>query len=292
MKRNLSLIERVKQTKLTPSEQHIIDTITSNITELVFYNSAKLAEICEVSASVITRLNQKLGYENFNEFKQDLEDLYRQTVTPYDTYKHYLNINSSIDASKANYSVMQDINNLIKMQKQLDQKDIDAIVEIIKKANMTYIVAMFASEPTARYLSSHLDRLKILNRCVLGVGLSKQIEFLKPQKGDIIIAISFQGIFQEIFESVSFAKRNSATVISITDSRINPLAKASDYVLVTSVDGATFDYSHVAPISMVNVLVNGIAASMDTDYLVEILDQVRQRWRELHLFISDIKSNQ
>jgi len=284
---DLSLPERIEQTNLTSTEEMIIEKITKNINDLAFYNGAQMAEACGVSASLITRLTQKLGYNSFQEFKRDVEDLYKQSTTPYDTFKKYLTKIAEYESDSIHYSIMQDLQNITEMEKQLKKSDIDEIVAKIKNANTVYLVAMFASENAAKLLSHYLDRLEINYRLLFGLGLSKQTEYRNPKTGDLLIAFSSQGILKEVLEAVQLSKKNGATVVSVTDSKINSLAKNSDYVLVAPVSGATFDYSHTATVAMVNILANCLASTFDQEYLVERLEEVRTRWKERNLFVSN-----
>ena len=49
-------------------------------------------------------------------------------------------------------------------------------------------------------------------------------------------------------------------MISITDNAANPLACVSDYVLLAPVAGVSVDYTHVATLAMINLIINSLAA--------------------------------
>ena len=83
----MTLAERVEQTKLTRTEEKIVEMVMNDISKAAFFNGAQLAAFCGVSASLVTRLIQKLGYQSFNEFKLELQEIYRQEVTPYDIFQ-------------------------------------------------------------------------------------------------------------------------------------------------------------------------------------------------------------
>ena len=87
MNQNMTLAERVEQTKLTRTEEKIVEMVMNDISKAAFFNGAQLAAFCGVSASLVTRLIQKLGYQSFNEFKLELQEIYRQEVTPYDIFQ-------------------------------------------------------------------------------------------------------------------------------------------------------------------------------------------------------------
>ena len=75
MNQNMTLAERVEQTKLTRTEEKIVEMVMNDISKAAFFNGAQLAAFCGVSASLVTRLIQKLGYQSFNEFKLELQEI-------------------------------------------------------------------------------------------------------------------------------------------------------------------------------------------------------------------------
>jgi DNA-binding MurR/RpiR family transcriptional regulator len=283
LKQDESFIDRVLRIKLTPTEQKLASVIIDNIKDVAFYNSAKLADVCGVSPSVVTRLNRKLGYSGFSEFKQGIEALYHATVTPYDVYQHNL---GEKGGSIADRTVALDIESLKKMYQQLNENDLETAVDIIMNAKRVFIVAVFAGEAIAKFLSISLNRLEINIQCITGLGLYKQIEYEEPMAGDVIVAISFFGIAKEVFDAAVLFKEKGALVVSLTDSRVNSLAKTSDYVFITPTSGAGFIYSHIASISMVNIFVNTISTKMNQDYLLKLLDEDRKKIQNLKLFVN------
>ena len=271
MNQNLTLSERAEQTKLTRAEEKIVETVMNNIGETAFLNGAQLANFCGVSASLVTRLIQKLGYDGFHEFKREMQEIYRQEVTPYDIYQKHLSAEGK-ESSSIHQFIVENMENLAALEQ-----------------NKVYILAMFASESPARTLAHYLDRLNISHQCVFDLGLSKKIEYLQPKPEDLVIAFSFQGILKEIYEACSYIVRNGTPVVSITDTKANRLTRLSEYSLTVSVSGSVFDYSHVATTAMVTLLANRLADTFDPEYLSSRFDQIRSEWKQKGLFLNTPK---
>lgn len=288
MNQNLTLTERVEQTKLTRAEEKIVETVMNHIGEVAFLNGAQLANFCGVSASLVTRLIQKLGYDGFHEFKREMQEIYRQEVTPYDIYQRHLS-----DEGGGNNSVHQfiteNIENLAALEQNNSQETIDAVAKAIHDAKRVYILAMFASESPARTLAHYLDRLNISYQCVFDLGLSKKIEYIQPKPEDLVIAFSFQGILKEIYEACVYLVNRGTPVVSITDSKANRLTRLSEYSLTVSVSGSVFDYSHVATTAMVTLLANRLADTFDPEYLSSRFEQIRNEWKQKELFLNTPK---
>ena len=92
-----------------------------------------------------------------------------------------------------------------------------------------------------------------------GIGLSKKIEFSGIGSDDVLIAFSSQRVLKEVRDAAVTARRRGTTVIAITDNAANPLACASDLVLLAPVTGVSVDYTHVATLAMINLIINSLA---------------------------------
>lgn len=285
MNQNLTLPERAERTKLTRAEEKIVEMAMNHIGEVAFLNGAQLADFCGVSASLVTRLIQKLGYEGFYEFKRELQEIYRQEVTPYDIYQKHLS-DEEKESSSIHQFIAQNIENLAAIEQSNTQEIVDAVTKAIRKAGKVYILAMFASESPARALAHYLDRLNISYQCVFDLGLSKKVEYIQPKPGDLVIAFSFQGILKEIYEACEYIKKSGTPIVSITDTKANRLTRISTYSLTVSVSGSVFDYSHVATMALVTLLANCLADTFDPEYLSSRFDQIRSEWKQKGLFLN------
>lgn len=276
-----SIITRINQTKLTKKEREIADHILQNLNTTAFLSGIQLAKETQVSATLITRFIQKLGYSKFPEFKNDLEELYRKTNTPYEVFQNFMA--NSEDDDISNHSIAQDIQNITTMKNILQKEAFDIIVEAIEQADTVYLAAMFASEAVTQIFSYHLNRLKKPFVLLSGVGISKQIEYSSISSSDILICVSSQRILREVRDVAIYAVSQGIKTVAITDSPTNPLATACDYFLLTPVTGSVFDYSLTAPITMVNAIVNTLAAKYPNKLSAE-LETIEKRWNDKNLF--------
>ncbi len=288
MNQNLTLSERAEQTKLTRAEEKIVETVMNHIGEAAFLNGAQLANFCGVSASLVTRLIQKLGYPGFQEFKREMQEIYRQEVTPYDIYQKHLSEEEK-KSSSIHQFITENVENLAALEQNNAQETIDAVAQAIHDADKVYILAMFASENPARALAHYLDRLDISHQCVFDLGLSRKIEYIQPKPEDLVIAFSFQGILREIYEACEYIEKRGTPIVSITDTKANRLTRLSAYSLTVSVSGSVFDYSHVATMAMVTLLANRLADTFDPEFLSARFEQIRNEWKQKELFLSTLK---
>ena len=251
------LTEQMQQANLSEKEQAVMEKILSNISNTVFLSGAQLAEYCDVSAPYITRLVRKLGYTKFSEFKEVLSERYRRATSPYDMFQNFSDESGITDVVKE--SLLQDIGNITAMEKLLDVSVLDRAVDAIDRCSTVYGVAMFASEVAIHMLEHYLWRLNKPFIEATGIGLSKKIEFSGIGSDDVLIAFSSQRVLKEVRDAAVTARRRGTTVIAITDNAANPLACASDLVLLAPVTGVSVDYTHVATLAMINLIINSLA---------------------------------
>lgn len=275
-----SITERIQQANLTKKERSIIEKITRDIEKTAFLNGIGLAERYDVSATFITRLIQKLGYEKFADFKKELGDRYQRMTFPKDMYKHFLEGGGG-NIVKA--SITQDVQNISNMETMLDKKMLNKVVSAIEKSDTVYMVAMFGSEVAVDALFYYLGRLGRKRRKVKGVGLSKKIEFTNIGKDDVLFAFSSQRIVKEVVAAAEYARKQGAKTVAITDNATNPLACACDYTLLSPVKGVAIDYTNAANIAMINVIINCLA-ERNPEKVQAQLEEDERFWKNKDIF--------
>ena len=86
-------------------------------------------------------------------------------------------------------------------------------------------------------------------------------QIFRIDKRDICIAISFPRYSNQTINALHFIHDKGATVISITDSELSPIARFADCLLIARSTMASFVDSLVAPLSLINALI--VAATFD-----------------------------
>lgn len=83
---------------------------------------------------------------------------------------------------------------------------------------------------------------------------------------DVFIGLSFPRYSKRTVQASHFARANGAKVIAITDSQKSPLADVADHVLIARSDMVSFIDSLVAPLSLVNALIDRNAGGSACPY--------------------------
>ena len=273
--------DKLKEVQLSKSEKHIVEVMTDNLSQTAFMGGTQLADRCKVSVSTITRLAQKLGYSGFPEMKKELESLYRNKITPYEMFQSFLSKSDSDTVLQK--SIEQDMQNIATMRHQLSAETLDTVVRKIHEASTVYLAAIDISEININTLERYLS--VVGKKCIklAGHGLSRKIILTEIGPDDILIAVSFQKIFVEVRDAAVFAQEKGAATVAITDSEFSPLAMACDHALIAPVMGTTFGFTQAAPIAMVNVIANCLAA-LAPETALENLEKMKNRWNKFPVF--------
>lgn len=257
---NSKLREIINKADLTAREKQTIEKLMANMNETVFLSGQQMAAFCDISATSMTRLIQKLGYDKFGDFKEDFKEVYRATITPYDMFEDYLNSehnNEIIQESSANT-----LSNMNGFESMIDEKTLYEVARVIAKARKVYVVGMFSSEVAVRAIGYYMYRVGKNCEEITGLGMINRFEYSNLKPGDVLIAVSTQRIVKEIIQCVDRAREEQMISVALTDTYTNPLAKDADYVLTAPVKGLSLDCSPVALISLINILMNLVASEM------------------------------
>lgn len=223
--------------ELSPRLQQVAKYVLENPNDMALQTLAVIAERCEVQPSTIVRFAKTFGYEGAS----DMQELFKDemlTQAPSPSYAERIR-QFSRRAGAAGALAPQDVmhefadSNILALEhlkSSVRKADLERAVDLIAGANAVYIVGLRRSFPVASYLAyalRHVDKRAYLLDGVAGM-LAEQSTMLTSK--DLLIAISFQPYAAETVEIVGSTREQKARIIAITDSRLSPIAAASDLV--------------------------------------------------------------
>ena len=275
MTQTKDLIERIRTSSLEGKQQIIAAYLTSDLQQSVFLSSHEIAVKCEVSTSAVTRLAQKLGYAGFPELKKDLEVLYRKKTSPLESFESFSKKAESESIVSA--TVNQEVENLRNLLVSTPKERLNEVARLLQRADRIYLVAIGSSEILVDHLAALLTVFGKTPIKLKSFGVSKQCELIRFDEGDVVVGFSFQRILREVRDVLLQAKKQGARTVAITDSETNPLSLAAEQSLVASVVGQAVGLSLTAPLALVNLIGNAVAAS-DKPKSQRLLGRVKQDW--------------
>lgn len=217
---------------LKSAEKRIAQYIYDNPSEVIKLTINQLAEKCNSSYATVNRFCKKMGYSGFKTLKSDLvNDIANQnnensisdiSITPEMTTEEIFS-----KVYDLTFRILEDSFAI------LNAKVVDKVVEELLKARKIIFIGTGNSGLSAKYAYSKFFRIGLPCVSENDATLRKLMVSLSG-KGDIVFAISSSGRSEEIVECARIAKRNNATVISLSDFTISPISKTSDLNLYTT----------------------------------------------------------
>lgn len=207
----------------------------------------QLAASCQVQPSAVVRFAKHFGFSGFSEMQLVFREGLTRQLAPSRNYRS--RIRDIIDSGAGSLSSVEIAREFLagsqaamhELEANLDEATFTKAVNMLRETDCIWIAASRRSFPIAVYLDyalQHTDKRVCLMSALGNMHLG-QMRSVRP--GDVMLAISFAPYAEETLAAVAVAQERGARVIAITDSRMSPLAKEAEAVLIVQ-DNSTFGF--------------------------------------------------
>ena len=256
------LIQRLNQSgrKLSKSHRRIAECIVSHYDKAAFMTASRLGEYVGVSESTVVRFAAELGFSGYPALQSDLQELIRSKLT---SVQRMQSASVRIAQDEILETVLNADSAMIKATlDQTSKENFNRAVAAINKARNIYILGVRSAATLANFLAFYF-RPVYDNVVLVDSARASEVfeQIFRIDERDICIAISFPRYSNQTINALHFIHDKGATVISITDSELSPIAQFADCLLIARSTMASFVDSLVAPLSLINALI--VAATFD-----------------------------
>jgi DNA-binding MurR/RpiR family transcriptional regulator len=208
---------------LTDSEKKVGDYFLGN-PKAAYLSITEVVEDSSLGYGTIIRFCRKLGCAGFQEFKvllaQELGHTAESQARGGDAVARY--------AGKIGFD-------LANTEKLIDRNVLHRAAQAINAAPRILIAGIAGSAPLAVGLDYRLSRIGVCSSAGCeGYTLAIRAASLEPR--DVFFAISFSGATKDILSAARVAKKNRATIISVTNFVHAPLVEMADMSLFSATD--------------------------------------------------------
>lgn len=226
------LDEISKNTNLNENEQQILKYITQHIDEIPTLSSRELARRTYTSSTAVLRCIKKLGFQNYNDFKLNINSYLKNYTT------------EEIKVSE-NDEFLDLMNKMTGLNEQIIQQtkenlSVDTIRKVICKLDQVKYIDIVANNENAsiaEYASSNLFKVgKIAT--VYDIDSRQIFLGMNAPEDHVVIVITKYGENLNILRTMKILKKRKIPIISMTDKENDTMKKLSDYVI-----GVVFDES-------------------------------------------------
>lgn len=267
---------------LSKGHKKIADFIKSNYEKASFMTAASLGKAVGVSESTVVRFASNIGFDGYPELQKYLQE----------AVKSHLTSVQRMDVAASRYgsddfidrAFMTDVEMIKQTRDSISREAFSKSAESINKAKKIYILGVRSSAALASFAAFYL-RFLYENVVLIDTSASSELfeQMFRISSEDVCIAISFPRYSNQTVKALSFAKSRGATIISITDGEMSPIAPYATHLLVAKSSMVSFVDSLVAPLSVINALV-AASAREKRDDVYNDFKALEEIWDEYHVY--------
>jgi DNA-binding MurR/RpiR family transcriptional regulator len=254
---------------LGPQMQRAAALILDNPDAVAVYSMRHMAQRAEVSPPTMLRLAQRLGFNNYEAFRDEfIKNI--ATGSYRNRADHLRQATGETGLTHiTNRMTAAGVQGLERFRDPNFTRDMESVADAIVHAGRVIIIASGASFGQAS--SFHyvcrmaLPRLTLAND---GFGIVSIAQFIPIQKEDVVLAIATAPYAKTTIEASEYAHRQGAKILAITDTRSSGIAKlAASKVIIDT------ESPHYFP-SMISL--NAALEVLSAAIMVQLGDQAVQ----------------
>ncbi|MBE6011019.1 MurR/RpiR family transcriptional regulator [Anaeropeptidivorans aminofermentans] len=258
---------------LSNTQRKVADFLLANLNRIAFQTLDSLALEIGVSTTSIIRVAKILGFSSYSEFQQNIQNnLTKKVGLPERLSRSHKNKAGS-GLLKSTFET--DMNNIMETLSMLSEEDLKKCVSMISKAKNVYILGLRGSFSISHYLMSRLSQIRKNVHLVQAIGSLYPEEIISAEKDDVCIAFLFPRYPRTTISLLSSMKEKGVKNILITSPSFKQIEIYADIILKCQINSVTFKDSFVAPMSLINYIVEEVIQS-DRDKAMEIVSEIER----------------
>ncbi len=274
-------IER-RMPEFSKGQRSIASYILSHYDKAVYMTASKLGAAAHVSESTVVRFAFEMGFDGYPELQDALKEMIKSKLT---AVQRIHVADEQLGGTDILSKVMNaDIDKIRRTMEETSRADFEGAVDSIVAAKTIYIIGARSALVLARFMNLYFNIIFENVKLIDTTSSTEMFEqIMRIGKGDVIIGLSFPRYSKRSAKALSFASKNGAKVISITDSRSSPIAEMADYFLQARSDMASFVDSLVAPLSLINALTVAVGLRKKEE-LMHTFERLESIWDEYDVY--------
>ncbi len=263
---------------LPPVQKGLIQRILSEYEDFIFLSVDDAARRLEVHKSTLVRLAQSLGYEGYAHMREQLQDLYRQEITPGKKLGRSL---ADVHEDDLYQQVIEtEILYLRESLKTIRTEDIHKAARMLLTARRVFVCGKGPQRLLTDLFEFRLRRFQfdVMSIWEEGRAILEKLQLLT--RHDVLVMISFNAFLKEHRDALCIAKEMGTPVVLITDSVAKDMLSQVDLTLAARRGPATIYHTNIVPMAIVSAIILDIARLHESASLasLERLHDLRRRY--------------
>lgn len=260
---------------------------------MAVHSMREVANQVNVMPATMSRLAIRLGFKSYTDFRNRFKERILPETGTYAARARQLQMRSSATASSAFLKEMAetDTDNIERSFSQSEEGAFQSAAESLIRAEKIYVVGLRKCYPVAyffHYATRHFFPAALLLEGRAGL-FGEEIAAI--QSTDVLLAVAFDPYTKETVQAVNAAHHVAATVISVTDSNVSPLAERATHLFLASNRSPSFYRSLVGAMALAQALVAAVVNELGP-VAVQKLEVSELKLRESNTYWNKGKQDQ
>jgi DNA-binding MurR/RpiR family transcriptional regulator len=240
---------------LTPLERRLANVVLEHQRELAAFSATELARQAAVSKATAARLFRRLGYETYDEARRQSRALrhWGSPLSLLDGLPH------EAGGPGIALHLQNELANLTRTFEGLRAEPLAEATELISVAERVWLIGFRASHPVAELAAFWMKYLRPGVALLPGSWMTFAEDVIDIKPGDAVLAVGLRRRPRMLRALLQTARERGAGVVLLTDLSASATAKLAAIVLRCHSRSATVFDSYTAAVSMVNLLLGGLA---------------------------------
>jgi DNA-binding MurR/RpiR family transcriptional regulator len=249
---------------MTRSERLIAEHLAKNPLDAAFLPAGKLSELVGVSESSILRFARSLGYANYPDLQQVVQDEVRRGQTRNIPERlQQAAFKASGNPGLLTLALQTDVNNLLASQRQLDAAAFAGAASLLAGSRLVFVAGMRGAAPLAHLLGYALNLLRpgvveLAQRADMFVELMADVG-----PSDVLVGYAFSRQSAHTIAAADLAVARGAAVVAVTDDPLSPIARRAKHTLVVATQSEAFIQSYTAAASVTHALLAALGSQLE-----------------------------
>ncbi len=223
--------------------QQIAKYVLDEPNDFALETVAVLADRCGVQPSAIVRFAKSFGFDGASQMQKLFRDDLLAGQSSLGYAERIRQFKDEVGKAKVT-GPMQILSEFVDsnilalghLREDISERDLNEVIKFISDSENVYVAGFGRAFPIASYFAYALSRLNKRTFFIDGVGAYYHSYNRSMTSRDLMIAVSFPPYSPETLETVAGAAEKKCKIVTISDSRVNPLSTHAS-VALTVKDG-------------------------------------------------------
>jgi len=258
MTQNLTLHQRIQAQyqALSLVDRKLADVVLAHEKDLLAYSATELAALAGVSKASTARFFKRLGFADFQAFRQ-----HQRNGTPQPSPLSRVS-QQGLRASPLQQHMAQDARQLQALANTVTDQNVQQAAKLLAGARRIWVVGYRNGYMAAFYAQALLSQLRAEVH-LLNQGAGEDAELLAEiQPGDVLLAMDFRRRTRRLSQVAAIACDAGAKLVLVSDARVSALAARAQALFICPAQGEAIFDSYVGAISLINYLATATLAHL------------------------------